>query len=34
MGYRRVAQRDSVDATGLERLAFRLEFDRVGPAAP
>ncbi len=34
MGYRRVAERDSVDATGLERLAFRLELDRVGSAAP
>jgi ribosomal protein S18 acetylase RimI-like enzyme len=30
MGYRRVPQRDSVDATGLERLAFRLELDRAG----
>ncbi len=29
MGYRRVAERDSVDATGLDRLAFRLELDRV-----
>jgi ribosomal protein S18 acetylase RimI-like enzyme len=28
MGYRRVAERDSVDATGLERLAFRLDLDR------
>lgn len=33
MGYRRVAERDSVDATGLERLAFRLELDRVESAA-
>jgi len=33
MGYRRVAERDSVDGTGLERLAFRLELDRAGAVA-
>jgi len=33
MGYRRVAERDSVDGTGLERLAFRLELDRAGTTA-
>jgi ribosomal protein S18 acetylase RimI-like enzyme len=33
MGYRRVAERDSVDATGMERLAFRLELDRAGTIA-
>jgi hypothetical protein len=30
MGYERVAERDSVDGSGLERLAFRLELDRAG----
>jgi ribosomal protein S18 acetylase RimI-like enzyme len=34
MGYVRVAQRDSVDGTGLERLVFRLELDRAGTLAP
>jgi ribosomal protein S18 acetylase RimI-like enzyme len=34
MGYERVAARDSVDGTGLERLAFRLELDRAGTMAP
>jgi ribosomal protein S18 acetylase RimI-like enzyme len=34
MGYRRVAERDSVDSMGLERLAFRLELDRAGTTAP
>jgi ribosomal protein S18 acetylase RimI-like enzyme len=33
LGYRRVAERDSVEATGLERLAFRLELDRAGTTA-
>jgi ribosomal protein S18 acetylase RimI-like enzyme len=33
MGYRRAAERDSVDATGMERLAFRLELDRAGTMA-
>lgn len=33
MGYRRISERDSVDATGLERLAFRLELDRAGTVA-
>jgi ribosomal protein S18 acetylase RimI-like enzyme len=32
MGYERVAERDSVDGSGLERLAFRLELDRAGSA--
>ena len=30
LGYRRLAERDSVDATGLPRLAFRLDLDRDG----
>jgi ribosomal protein S18 acetylase RimI-like enzyme len=34
MGYVRVAERDSVDGTGLERLVFRLELDRAGTMAP
>lgn len=33
MGYRRVAERDSVDGAGLERLAFRLELDRAETVA-
>jgi ribosomal protein S18 acetylase RimI-like enzyme len=34
MGYVRVAVRDSVDGTGLERLVFRLELDRAGTTVP
>jgi ribosomal protein S18 acetylase RimI-like enzyme len=34
MGYERVAERDSVDGSGLERLAFRLELDRAGTTPP
>ena len=34
MGYVRVAERDSVDSTGLERLVFRLELDRAATTAP
>jgi ribosomal protein S18 acetylase RimI-like enzyme len=30
VGYRRLAERDSVDSTGLPRLAFRLDLDREG----
>jgi ribosomal protein S18 acetylase RimI-like enzyme len=33
MGYRRVAERDSVDASGLDRLAYRLELDQAGTTA-
>jgi ribosomal protein S18 acetylase RimI-like enzyme len=33
MGYRRVTERDSIDATGLPRLAFRLALEQAGTMA-